>query len=77
MLDGAAGLGRHDVAEAGIVRGRGPVGDGEVPPGLVAVEEDGDVVDLAGAVLAVRGQAQLAVRRNIKGDLDGVCGMTC
>ena len=72
VLDGAAGLRRHDVAEDRAVERRRAVGDGKVAPRLVAVEEQGDVEDLAGAVGAVRRQLQFAVGRNVERYFDGV-----
>lgn len=70
VLHRAARLLEHDVAQAGIVRGSGAIGDGEVAARVVAVEEEGDAVDKAGTVLGIRRQGEAAVCRDVQGDLD-------
>lgn len=72
MLDGAAGLREHDVAQAGVVGRGGAVGDGEVAARVVARQEDGDVVDLRGAVLGVGWEREAAVGGHVEGDFDEV-----
>lgn len=69
MLDSAAGLLLHYVAQAGIILASGAVGHGEVAPRVVAVQEDGDVVDLAGAVVVERRERELAVGRHVQRDV--------
>ena len=73
MLDGAPRLLDHDLAQTGIVRRRRAIRDGEVPVGVIAVQEDGDVKDLARAVIRIRRQWHFAVRRDIEGHLQQLC----
>lgn len=61
VLHCAALLLEHNVAEAGVVGGGGAIGDGEIAARDVAVEEDVDLVDEAGAVLGIGRQGELAV----------------
>jgi hypothetical protein len=61
MFHGAAGLGEHDVTQAGVVGRGGAISDGEVAAGVIAVEEDVDVVDEAGAVFGIGWQLEAAV----------------
>lgn len=61
MFDCAPGFLEHDLAEAGIIGRGGAVGDCEVAAGDVAVEEDGDVVDLTWAVGGIWRQGETAV----------------
>lgn len=66
MFDGAAGFREHDIPQTGVPRAGGPVRDGEVLAGLIAIQEYRDVVYLGGAVLWVRRQLQAAVGGHVK-----------
>lgn len=56
------GLLEHDVTQAGVVGRSRAIGDGEVTARVIAVKENGNVVDLARTVLRVRRQWHPAVR---------------
>lgn len=73
MLDCATGLLVHDdtiLAVGGGGRDSGAVGDGEVQAGGVGGEEDGYGVELTGSGVFIWWEAELAVARNIDGDLE-------
>lgn len=73
VLDRAARLLGHDHAIAvGRCGGEGSaICDGEVEAGGVGCQEDVDGVELAGRVVLVWWKAELAVARDVKGDLEG------
>lgn len=72
MLYGASRLGRHDVAQASIIRRRRSICYRKIPPSVVAVKEDGDIVDPTRAIITIWREIQFAVGCYIESYLDSV-----
>jgi hypothetical protein len=72
MLDCAPRLHGHDGAQTAVACGRGAVADREVAASVVAVQEYGDVVDRARAIVRIRRQAQLAVGGEVERHLESI-----